>query len=233
MSETAIPTPQDKHSPEGVYVVHQYLDCAPTSDRVSGLAKVLATQSPALTSPTCMEVEMADQTLDTPEEWRLSPKYPAYEFSNLGRVRRIGRAGGARVGHVLSTNVDGYGYASVQICMGGKKRTVRIHTVICPLFNGPPPTPDHEVAHNNGDKTNPCASNLRWATHAENVSDMLAHGTRRVGSDHWSSKLTEDQVRAIRLRHAAGESCAALSRAYRVGFTTIGSVLNRETWKHV
>jgi DNA invertase Pin-like site-specific DNA recombinase len=48
-----------------------------------------------------------------------------------------------------------------------------------------------------------------------------------------SAKLTAARVRAIRRRHAAGESPAALAREYDVHVRTIRRIVHRVTWRHV
>ena len=53
------------------------------------------------------------------------------------------------------------------------------------------------------------------------------------GEANGRAKLTEDDVREIRRRHAAGASLASLSREYRVSHRTIRLVVIGETWRHV
>lgn len=48
-----------------------------------------------------------------------------------------------------------------------------------------------------------------------------------------SAKLTPDQVRDIRRRHAAGRSIAALGRDYHVSRQTIKDVVSGRTWRGV
>ncbi|AXV72811.1 hypothetical protein CJO75_01120 [Ralstonia solanacearum] len=55
-----------------------------------------------------------------------------------------------------------------------------IHRLVALTFLGPPPSRQHEVAHNDGNRANNIVTNLRWATHAENVADTFRHGTAKV-----------------------------------------------------
>jgi hypothetical protein len=57
--------------------------------------------------------------------------------------------------------------------------------------------------------------------------------TERIGEAHLQSKLTEDQVREIRLLHTRGVTRDALARRFGVGRSTVLRILRREKWKHV
>lgn len=47
------------------------------------------------------------------------------------------------------------------------------------------------------------------------------------------SKLTEDEVRAIRRRAAAGETQETLGREYGVSRSAVAQIVTRRTWAHV
>ena len=70
---------------------------------------------------------------------------------------------------------NGVGYG--QIRKGHKK--LLVSRIVCEAVNGPPPTPQHEVAHNCGRGHLGCCNpqHLRWATRAENQADRRIHGT--------------------------------------------------------
>ena len=61
------------------------------------------------------------------------------------------------------------------------------------------------------------------------------HSTHRFlkGSERGNSKVNEDDVVAIRLRHAAGEPIAAIARDYALSGVATGNIIKRITWKHV
>jgi hypothetical protein len=75
--------------------------------------------------------------------------------------------------------------------------------------------------------------------HPERYPSGDAHWTRaepeRVlrGERNGHTKLTEDAVRAIRARHAAGETLKAISATAGTTFTNVSQIVRRETWKHV
>lgn len=61
------------------------------------------------------------------------------------------------------------------------------------------------------------------------------HSTHRFlkGSEQAFSKVTEDDVRKMRERHAAGETIASLAKDFPISDTAISYIVNRKTWKHV
>lgn len=92
---------------------------------------------------------------------------------------------------------------------------------------------------------NPICTNPRHlflGTHADNMRDMHRKGRypktkpsphARRGSASPSAKLTEDDVRAIRVRFFDGATMTAIAREYRVDRQTIASILYHKTWRHV
>jgi hypothetical protein len=54
-----------------------------------------------------------------------------------------------------------------------------------------------------------------------------------LGEDHRAAKLTEEIVRAIRARYAAGEVPAVMAGEYGVITDSIWNVIHFRTWKHV
>jgi len=82
----------------------------------------------------------------------------------------------------------------------------------------------------------PCVrpDHLFAGTQAENVADKVAKQRHNRGETHGHHRLTEDQVRTIRERYAAGGiSQASLAREYGITQTSVGSLIRREHWKHV
>lgn len=58
----------------------------------------------------------------------------------------------------------------------------------------------------------------------------VCNGKIAKGSAHWSSKLTEEQVLAIR---ASPETGYKLAKQYNVTQTTIHEIRKRKKWKHI
>ena len=160
------------------------------------------------------------------EEWRTVAGAPAYEVSDHGRVRR---AGGSRPlkPTVYRKNIR------VWMKVDREWKLAYVHRLVCEAFNGPQPTPNHEVAHNDGNPHNNYVANLRWATRAENLSDRVAHGTMTWGEKNPSAILTERDVLEIRRLHAGGRMMKDLAADFGVTAAAISYICNRKTWRHV
>ena len=78
-------------------------------------------------------------------------------------------------------------------------------------------------------------SHLFLGTREDNMADMWAkrrgsNPPRRIGSSHHASKLTEDDVRAIR---SSTKTKMQLAEHYGVARRTISHIINRNIWTHV
>lgn len=163
------------------------------------------------------------------ELWRAIPGYEPYQVSNLGRVRGV-RCGG----RILHPAITQYGYHQVSLCVGGRKVARFVHRLVAYAFIGPQPSPEHDVLHWDGVKTNNALSNLRWGTPKDNNADQVRHGTRIVGSRVATSKLTESRVRAIRDLWNYGKlSQLEIAAAMGVHRRTVNGIVRGERWKHV
>lgn len=162
---------------------------------------------------------------DAPE-WRTVLGFPQYSVSSAGQLRRDSAGRGTRPGTIIkgSLGSDGYLYTVMP-----DRRKYTLHRLVAIAFHGEPPS-GHEVAHNDGTRTNNAASNLRWATRFENMADKKAHGTENLGSRHGMSKLTEEQVLRIR---ASDRPQRELAVEYDVDQSAISLVRTRRNWKHI
>ncbi len=129
------------------------------------------------------------------------------------------------VGKRFNTN---YGRFSIN-----HTKTVRAHRYAWERANGPIPE-GMMICHrcDNPPCVNP--AHLFLGTGSDNQQDRVSKLRGFFGEQHHKSKLTEDAVRAIRLRYAAGETNkAALARAYGVTGTMVRWVIERRFWKQV
>jgi hypothetical protein len=178
----------------------------------------------------------------TIEQWRAIPGWP-YEVSNIGRVRRADT-------HKIKTasTLKPSGYKIVHLYSGGESKSFLVHRLVCCGFNGEPPSPDHQVAHNDGVKTNNHADNLRWATSKENHADRVVHGSHTRGERCGTHKLTAEQVAEVRRRYVVAMAPAlaegktrtpygwlsGVARELGVTHSCISDVLpHGRSWKHV
>jgi hypothetical protein len=121
------------------------------------------------------------------------------------------------------------GYLTVNLTAFGQRRTALVHHLVAESFIGQKPKGLH-CAHLNGNKTDNRSDNLAYVTPAENERHKVAHGTKAIGSRQGAAKLTEEQVRQIRARHAPGKG-ATLAREYGVSQSTISSIIRGQWWR--
>ena len=167
------------------------------------------------------------------EIWKTVSFDSRYEVSNFGRVR------GGVTGALKKLTHRSDGYMVVAFYYGpGHTRTRLLHRLVLLAFKGEPPTPKHQAAHWDGNKTNNVLTNLRWATSSENNLDKKRHGTftnpRRYGEKNHKAKLTVAKVREIRRLHGIeGRSMGSLAREHGVSVQSISAVIARRNWAHV
>lgn len=127
----------------------------------------------------------------------------------------------------LMRNRQGYG----EVTIYGKKTSA--HREACRRAHGPPPSPKHHACHSCDNP--PCYNyhHLRWDTAKGNVGDRSARGRGLKGETHHKAKLTEEQVRVIKRRLAAGETSQALADEYGVTNGSIWFIAKGINWSHV
>lgn len=163
------------------------------------------------------------------EEWRFVPGYGSlYDVSNFGRVRSFRWI----EPRYLSPGHDKDGYPFVKLTSTtGERRHHFLHRLVAQVFLGDGENALHnEVAHLDGNKLNPRADNLKWVSRVENHFHMRAHGTHPAGERHPQSKLTEQDVQAIRSSDA---NCAELGRRFGVSQATVYNIKKRIKWRSV
>jgi len=102
---------------------------------------------------------------------------------------------------------------------------------------GPIPT-GYLVCHHCDNPSCVRPSHLFVGTPADNTADMVAKGRARgashKGEAHPGRRLTDELVREIRDRYAAGGvTQKALAEDYGVVKSTVGMIVRGETWKHL
>ncbi len=167
------------------------------------------------------------------EEWRPVVGWPNYAISSRGRARRETAAKGARAGRILVATVSGAGYWAVNLYCDNVMKRNYVHVLVATAFHGPRPSPAHDAAHNDGDKENNTAPNLRWATRKENIRDRTVHGTENIGEKNGQSKLTASDVIRIREMLAAGLYQWQIAEQFAVTQTIISDIKTGKSWRSV
>jgi DNA-binding XRE family transcriptional regulator len=179
---------------------------------------------------------------ESEEVWKPVVGYEgSYEVSSLGRVRSLTRLvdckGGRKrsmSGKVMSVSIDHRGYRRVMLQRSGERKLLKVARVVCHAFNGGPEGERNQAAHCDGSRTNDRASNLRWATNVENISDRAIHGTNLNGERHHQSKLTETSVHLIRaMRAGSSMTNAEIAKRFGVARTTVSGICNNRLWAHL
>lgn len=128
-----------------------------------------------------------------------------YQISNIGRVKSLARRTSCKgvLGDgdtrevpekVLRCNtVNGYRYASLS--KDGHAKVFRVHRLVAFAFIGDPPSPEYQVNHKDGNKTNNTVENLEWVTPRDNTLHA-----RRTGliAEHQSQETRDKKSAASR-----------------------------------
>ncbi len=110
-------------------------------------------------------------------------KMDSYAVSKDGRVFATGIWRGIENREMKQWPNDD-GYPAVRIMIEGKRRNISVHRLVAAYYLGPKPSPNHEVRHIDGDRTNNHVENLAWGTRKENADDREKHGKTSRGKAH-------------------------------------------------
>jgi DNA-binding transcriptional regulator YiaG len=124
----------------------------------------------------------------------------------------------------FSSDLRGY----PQVAWGGKN--YRVHRLSCEEYNGPPPSDGLDAAHNCGNRKCVNPAHMSWKTRKANMADTLTHGTRRRGVNTHQAKLSEDEVRQIRLLRGK-EKQPETAKKFGVSNVTVSNIQTGYSWK--
>ncbi len=171
------------------------------------------------------------------EQWRTVTCHEGYEVSDHGRVRSISRTFYRSNGRL--TTVTGrmlkqtpqkpYGHLYVTIYPRG---AIGVHRLVLEAFLSPCPD-GMEVCHLDGNSGKNHLSNLAYATHKENCSHRVIHGTDLRGEKNPSAKITSDDVVDIRWLRSFGVDTSTMSELFGVSARHIRRILAGIKWAHV
>lgn len=183
---------------------------------------------------------------DEEEIWKTAVGFPHYAVSNLGRVKRVKPdAYGRTLAVILKPVARPDGYIAYSMHNEGVQKVRLGHRLVCEAFHGPQPKGKPHACHNDGDKANNKADNVRWDSPVGNNNDKIEHGTLAKGdkhsavydgsylprgSGHKMAKLDENDVIAIR---ADTRSTGQIGIAYGVSQSLISMIKTRKIWKHI
>jgi hypothetical protein len=168
------------------------------------------------------------------EEWRQIPD-THYSASSLGRIRND------RTGRVLRQSLK---KRYLQVCIWPHSHLV--HSLVLLAFGHTRP-PGHTTHHKDHNKHNNAISNLCYVTQSENVTEAIRAGRCQTGSEHYlhrepwrvrgsnnaTSKLTEKDVRHMRLTYVRRHNGMALAKKYGLNLAHFSDIMNGHVWAHV
>ena len=112
------------------------------------------------------------------------------------------------------------------------RRYVLAHRYVCEKTNGASSADRPLALHTCGNGAKGCIAprHLKWGTHAENMSDMVADGHSQRGEKMHLAKLNAEMVRAIRMATGTQQKIA---NRFGVTQSNISAILRRRSWRHV
>mgnify|MGYP003109194727 CR=1 FL=1 len=115
-----------------------------------------------------------------------------------------------------------------------------MHSLVAEAFLPRPPgilgsrRGEYNVNHKDGVKTNNHVDNLEYITGLENVLHARANKLLDViGEGNGRAKVTEEMVKRIRVKYAAGARQVDLADEFGIDQTSISRIVRRETWVNV
>ena len=175
------------------------------------------------------------------EEWKDIPNFEGcYQVSNYGKVRSFltGHKGFRKKEPVMrAINLTHDGYQKVRLIANGKDVTARVHRLVAEVFV-PNPDGKETVNHIDGNKQNNRADNLEWTDRHEQLDHAYRLGLKKAqrGCDNTQSKLTPEQVTAIRAeykKYSRDFSSVKLAKKYGVSHRVILLIVNDKTYRNI
>lgn len=143
-----------------------------------------------------------------------------YEVSDDGEVRRNGR--------ILKPAAAPTGHLHVTLTQRSREKTFFVHRLVLIAFVGPPPEGMIARHYPDRDPTNNRLENLSWATRKTNANDCIEHGTLSSGERHGMSRLTWQDVGAIR---AIQGQRAETAKRFGVSPSYIDKIRDGKAWR--
>lgn len=152
--------------------------------------------------------------------WRPISGYDRYLVSDDGRVYSTIRAG--RLVKPFVNNA-GYEYVALMALGASKPKKFLVHRLVATEFFGA--SDGRVVNHIDGNKRNNNVSNLEWCSYAENNDHARDTGlVKNFGENHYKTKLTDEDIRRIRLMLKDGIMHKVIGETFGVSRKVITSI---------
>lgn len=165
------------------------------------------------------------------EVWKTIPDAEGYEASNLGRIRSwLKWKRDPKVPRILKPAPDKHGVLQVVLMRDKKGKTEAVCRLVLYAFRGIPENRKLMCRHRNGKPSDNNLSNLRWGTSKQNQNDRIRHGTSNRGIQNGRGKLSEKDVRFIRLKLQQGLSQSVLARQFKIHQSAVCNIAQGRNW---
>lgn len=167
------------------------------------------------------------------------------EIDSQGRIWRVAKRGWDRWHQTVRLNKcrrvraerqTPQGYLQVRVMWQKQRYYTGAHRLVYIHFKGEIPE-GMTVNHEDGIKNHNQPTNLTLMTYSEQSRHALhvlrVGRTNQSGERNAMSKLTSDQVQAIRQRRIAGEPLNRLAAEVGVAFQTISKIARLQCWTHL
>lgn len=157
--------------------------------------------------------------------WLGIPDFPEYRIGAHGEVLSL-----INKPRILKGGKMG-NYRGIQLKdASGRFQSRYVHRLVAEAFYGPCP-PGKECCHNDGDRHNNDALNLRWDTHEANEADRIAHGATNRGEKSPMAKLTRAHVQEMRAERARTSApYHAIAAKFGVSTMTAYRAITGQSW---
>lgn len=165
-----------------------------------------------------------------------------YEVSDLGRIRRT-KPGGRNtyVGKILSGSVNakgtGKGYRHIKLWnYNCQVKCEKIHRLVAGAFLGLDLEDSTvEVNHEDTNRLNNRLDNLKIVTHKQNMEHAASNNlmSKVYGEQNHASKLTDAQIKDIKLRYGLGISPTEIALKFGITRKSVYNIVTNRTWSYV
>jgi len=127
---------------------------------------------------------------------------------------------------------DKDGYLTINTGNGHRRKTYQL---VMDVWGEPKPNDmiHPTIDHIDGDMSNNHIDNLQWLERSSNTAK--SHKTKpRLGIDHGRAKLSEEDIKEIRILYSSGKyTLADLGKTYNVSYQHIKRIVSNQRWQHI
>lgn len=167
-------------------------------------------------------------------EWKPLTYHGEY-FGNTHEISDTGLLRNSITKKELRQNANKEGYLTTVISRGRKRKiAVKIHRAVAENFLAKQEG-KNIINHKDGNKKNNNILNLEWCTSRENMIHAYGNGLikNRKGCEVYNSKLSEEEVRAIRRLLQCGLKQIDIAKQYNVKRDVIYHIAHNHTYRSV